>query len=87
MIIKDRRTPEQKKTHKYLVCARDKAMSGWGMATRGNSYVAWAFDNLAEAEEAMGRIQKRPEMLNVRLVVGYWRPRGTGHTSIYVKND
>ncbi len=41
-IIQDDRTPEQKATHPILVIGTDSFMSGWGGASGGSSFAAWA---------------------------------------------
>lgn len=84
MIIEDRRTPLEKKTHKYLAVATDTFLSGWGKARHGYSYAAWAYDSLEGAQKQVAHLKRRPEMKRVRLVTDYWRPRGTGHLSIYI---
>ena len=42
MELVDDRTPEQKKSHSWLVIGTDSFMSGWGKASGGKSYAAWA---------------------------------------------
>ncbi len=78
MIKKDDRTPEQKKTHTWGVVARDKFMSGWGVAKSGHSRCAWACSSLAMAERAEKWVSNRSEMRNVS-VVDYRAPRGAAH--------
>lgn len=88
MIINDRRTEEQKKTHFWYVTARDRFMSGWGVAEGGASYCAWACESRQQAEACLARIRSRDEMRYVTLRYGIakWRPRAA-HLSIYVEKE
>jgi hypothetical protein len=86
-IRNDRRTPEQMKTHRYLVTATDRFMSGWGMASRGTSKCAWACQTLAEAQACAERIRARSEMKYVHIHHGAWYPRNAAHVSIYVNKE
>ena len=83
----DQRTDEQKKTHTILVTAKDKFLSGWGMAQNGSSYCAWAIDpNEASHAKLLHWVESRREMkyINVRYDSGKnWRPNAA-HVSIYV---
>ena len=89
MIIKDDRTPEQKKTHVWGVVAKDKFMSGWGMAQNGVSRCAWACSPNADIDTLERRIRARAEMryINVVNLNTYRPPRGTAHFHIYVERD
>lgn len=51
MIKADDRTAEQRQTHVWGVVARDKFMSGWGLARGGASRCAWAYASLEEAKQ------------------------------------
>lgn len=88
MIIKDDRTPEQKKTHRLIVVGTDSFMSGWGEAKNGASYAGWActYENVDAVEK---RIKARSEMKRVRVVSADYRPKAgyCEHFHIYVAND
>jgi hypothetical protein len=91
MIMQDDRTPEQKKTHTWLIIGTDSFMSGWGKANGGKSYAAWAC--LPEkAERVFSWVSGRSDMKRVResseAYGSKWRPSGIGHAHIYVvEND
>ena len=85
MKLVDDRTPEQKKTHRYLVAATDKFMSGWGEAQGTASYCAWAC-KYEHFDRVWNWVDSRPEMLRVREVSSDWKPK-RGHTHIYVVDD
>lgn len=82
----DRRTPEQMKTHRWLVTATDRFMSGWGGASGGASKCAWACETLQEARECFERIKARDEMKYVNITNRPWYPRAS-HVSIYVNKE
>lgn len=86
MTKQDDRTPEQRKTHRWGVVARDKFMSGWGGAKGGASRCAWACETLEDAERLLKWVSDRDEMIYVNLVTlhDYRAPRGTAHFHIYV---
>ena len=86
MIIKDRRTPEQKKTHFMAIVGRDDAMSGWGQAQNGFSRAAWAFeiDKVNDARLFNNIRRKGLKYVNLVDLRDYRPPRGTAHFSIYV---
>jgi hypothetical protein len=86
MIFNDDRTPEQKKTHYVLIAATDSFMSGWGKAKNGTSYCAWACKP-QDADKVWRWVNNRREMKRVRRVAETWKPRGEGHTQIYVVDD
>lgn len=67
MIIKDDRTPEQRKTHAYLVVGTDSFLSGWGGAEGGASYAAWACED-KHVEKVEAWVRARDEMKRVRVV-------------------
>lgn len=83
MIIVDDRTPEQKRRLTVLVVGTDPFLSGWGAAKDGVSYAAWACTP-ATYPAVLARIRGRGDMQRVRVVGNDWRPRGPGHTHIYV---
>jgi hypothetical protein len=82
----DQRTDGQKKTHTILVTAKDKFLSGWGMAQNGSSYCAWAVNpNEASCTKLFQWVNNRSEMkyVNIRYDGGKnWRPNAA-HVSIY----
>lgn len=85
MKIVDDRTDEQKQTHRYFVVGTDSFMSGWGEASGGISYAAWACDCHSTATHVASWVRGRKEMKRVRVVFGpKWRPRGVGHAHVYV---
>ena len=90
MIIADDRTPEERKTHYWLVVGTDPFMSGWGQAQDGVSYAAWAC-RPEHRNDCFGWVDGRGDMLRVREVidgdgpnVGKYRPSARGHLHIYV---
>lgn len=85
-IRNDRRTDEQKKTHRWLVTATDRFMSGWGQAEGGASKCAWACQTLAEARECAERIRARGDMRYVNITNNPWYPKAA-HVSIYVNRE
>ena len=87
LTVSDDRTPEQKKTHRLAVVARDSFMSGWGGATGGASRCAWAFNpEEVNSDRVFNWVKSRKEMKFVSLVNinKYRAPRGTAHFHIYV---
>ena len=86
MVLVDDRTAEQKQTHPVIVAGTDTFLSGWGEAKNGTSYAGWAcrVDDLASVERW---VRSRKDMKRVRIVGGDWRPRGAGHTHIYVVHE
>lgn len=86
MKIVDDRTKEEKITHPIIVVGTDSFMSGWGEAKGGVSYAGWAC-----REEDLGKVHawvlSRSEMKRVRIVGNNWRPRGVGHTHVYVVQE
>ncbi|MEE8374060.1 MAG: hypothetical protein V3R87_10100 [Dehalococcoidia bacterium] len=81
--VQDDRTEAEKRTHTVAVVGTDPFMSGWGEASRGASYAAWACrpEDLLEAEVA---VRARGDLDRVRRVTlkGY-RPQAD-HTHVYV---
>jgi hypothetical protein len=87
MIIKDRRTEAQKKTHCCMVVGTDRFMSGWGEAEGGASYAAWACESWDEANRVAALIRARGDQKRVRIVDSRdYRP-SCKHLSIYVARD
>ena len=83
---KDDRTPEQRKTHKLAVVARDNFMSGWGGARGGFSRCAWACGPDVNPDRVYNWVKARTEMRYANIVDldTYRPPRGTSHFHIYV---
>jgi len=83
MKINDERTQEERKTHKFIVAGTDTFLSGWGEAHGGVSYAGWAckYEDLPKVE---GWVRRRSDMKRVRIIVGEWKPKGNGHTHVYV---
>jgi hypothetical protein len=85
-IRNDRRTAEQKNTHRYLVTATDRFMSGWGLARGGASKCAWACETFAIAQKQAESVRSRGDMKYVHIHHGAWYPKAA-HVSIYVVNS
>ena len=74
-IVEDRRTTEQVVATLGFVVATDSFMSGWGQAPR-RSLFAVPFGTEAEAEIVKDNMERRSEMLRVRIVWGkHYRPK------------
>jgi len=86
MIYQDDRTTEQKNTHSVIVAMTDTFMSGWGKAENGTSYAGWACKP-EDADKVERWVRSRSDASRVRVVGSNWRPRGKGHTHIYVVTD
>lgn len=85
MIIEDDRSPEERVTHPYIVAANDSFMSGWGYGMPV-SIAAWACKP-EDVNKVLAMVRGRREMKRPRVIVSpKWRPRGEGHTHIYVWN-
>ncbi len=85
--VKDDRTEEQKKTHFLAVVAKDRALSGWGGASDGDSRCAWALDHReVNSDRVFNWVKKRSEMVFVNIVDlrTYRAPKGTAHFHVYV---
>jgi hypothetical protein len=82
-IRQDDRTKEQKKTHRWLVTATDKFMSGWGPCRNGVSKCAWACETRTDALKVYIWVKSRKEMKYVNITGKEWRPRAA-HVHIYV---
>lgn len=82
-ITQDDRTDEQKQTHVWAVVGTDPFMSGWGEATGGMSYAAWAYQE-GHQSAVEGFVRARGDMHRIRIVyLPDWRPRAA-HTHVYV---
>jgi hypothetical protein len=86
MKIQDDRAPEEKITHFIIVVGTDSFMSGWGEAKGGVSYAGWACTP-EQYDRVLNWVSNRSEMKRVRIVGNSWRPKGIGHTHIYVVHD
>lgn len=82
----DDRTKEQKKTHRWLVTATDKFMSGWGGAAGGASKCAWACETMDDAKKLYQWVKSRKEMRHVNVTNRKWYPRAA-HVHIYVADQ
>jgi len=85
MIIKDRRTIEQKHNLNRFVIGYDPWMSGWGEAEGMKSYAVWACseDDLSTVEHWV-RTVKSADLLNIRVLDSLAAlPQGDVHISIY----
>lgn len=82
----DDRTEEQKKTHTVIVAMTDRCLSGWGGAAGGTSYAGWAC-RPEDAARVERWVRNRSDAMRVRIISDPWRPRGPGHTHVYVVND
>jgi hypothetical protein len=67
MIIVDRRSKEQIKTHCYLVIATDELLSCLSICDK-NYYAAWACESLGQANKLAAVISLRYHMKRVRIV-------------------
>ncbi len=90
--IQDDRTPEQKSTHRYLVIMTDSFMSGWGGASGGSSFAAWACEGNGAAKRVERWVRSRSDARRVRVTVDTesspYRPgRTCAHLHIYVVTD
>lgn len=88
MIRKDDRTPEQQKTHTWLVVGTDSFLSGWGLAENGTSIAAWAVDptDFHGRADCLDWVSNRGDMKRVREVSERdraYRPN-CAHLHIYV---
>jgi hypothetical protein len=87
MLINDRRTDAQKKTHHYFVVGTDRFLSGWGEAEGGASYAAWACRTYDEALRMAHRVRARGDQHRVRVVDARCYRPSCKHLSIYVACD
>ena len=96
MVRKDDRTPEEHKTHTWLVIGTDKLLSGWGGAKGGASYAAWAC-RPEDRKKVLTWVESRSDMLRVRETTEkgwdgrtyryYPNPRLCAHLHIYVVRE
>jgi hypothetical protein len=90
-INQDDRTEGQKNTHTWLVIGTDRFMSGWGEASNGLSYAAWACEPKYR-DQVLDWVESRSDMKRVREVYEgqgnkkYYAP-GAAHCHIYVVTD
>jgi len=84
MNITDDRTPQQRDTHTRAVVGTCRVLSGTSFTDGGPSYAAWAFDETTNAADLMRRIERRGDMLRVRMVDDLRNYRPRGHLSIYL---
>ena len=85
MIIKDDRTEEQKRTHRWAVVATDRFLSGWGGAEGGSSFAAWACER-GDLYDVERWVRSRSDMQRVRVAnLDTYRPspRTCAHYHIY----
>ena len=88
-IITDNRTDAERDTHRFLVIATDRFLSGWGKARGGLSYAAWACDTEERARAVQDWAESRSDSARVRLVIELpgerYRPgKACAHCHIYV---
>ena len=81
-IIQDDRTEAERQSHQEAIVGTDSFMSGWGEASSGASYAAWAFKD-GEYAACQRWVNSRSDMTRIRVVTldGY-RPNAA-HTHIY----
>ena len=85
MILKDDRTIAERTTHTLGVVGTDPFMSGWGDAEGGASYAVWACTP-GDVRRVKDRVERRGDMLKVRVVtLATYRPKAQ-HVHIYVAN-
>jgi hypothetical protein len=83
MKIQDDRSAEERITHPLAVVGTDTFLSGWGEATGGVSYAAWACQ-AKDVTEVRDWVKSRSDMIRVRVVsLNGYHPRGNGHLHIY----
>jgi hypothetical protein len=82
----DDRTPEEKISHSVLITARDIFLSSWGPKENHPSRCAWACKP-EHADQVYKWVSSREDMRYVNYVSASWRPKGKGHTHVYVVND
>jgi len=83
MIIQDDRTDTQRKTHTFAVVMTDRFLSGWGRASGGASFAAWACTS-DDYNECQSWVESRSDAKRVRTVLlKDYRPR-CAHLHIYV---
>lgn len=85
MKFEDDRTPEEKKSHRTLITATDRFLSGWGGAAGGASKCAWAC-RPEHVYAVYNWVRSRPEMKYVNITRRRWSPKAA-HVHIYVVNS
>lgn len=86
MKVRDDRTEEQKKTHTILIVGTDSFMSGWGRATGGVSYAAWAC-RPEDQNKVESWVRRRGDIKRVRITCDPYSPKGTGDCHIYIVDE
>jgi len=85
--IVDDRTDEQLVTHSWLVIGTDRILSGWGGASGGYSYAAWAC-RPDDRAKVLHWVSSRTDMKRVREAGSNYRPSGAcAHLHIYVVDE
>lgn len=91
MTYQDDRTEEQKQTHRWLVVAKDKFMSGWGGAQGGASWCGWACRTFEQMERLKKWVNDRKEMRYVSIRKDEGKRIRTGrscaHFHLYVADE
>lgn len=82
----DDRTKEQRQTHRHLITATDKFMSGWGKCANGLSKCAWACKS-EDVDRVDRWVRNRSEMKYVGYQVDNWYPKNYEHLHIYVVDE
>ncbi len=93
MVTQDDRTPEERKTHYWLVVGTDRCLSGWGGARGGASVAAWAC-RPDDSSRVLAWVESRGDMRRVREVSEWdgrvggvgraYRPKRAAHFHVYV---
>ncbi len=86
-IIRDDRTDEQRARLQWAIVGTDPFLSGWGRATGGQSYAAWATDE-GNVNRVYAEIANRSDMQRVRIVyLPTYRPgRACADLHIYTRD-
>lgn len=82
----DDRTPEQMKTHTWVIRGLDRFLSNWGKAAKGNSFAGWACKP-EHARKVFDWVESRSDMRYVTATQGRPRFRNAAHVHIYVVDD
>jgi hypothetical protein len=83
----DDRTELQKKEYTHLIGGRDSFLSGWGLASGGNSYAYWACKE-EDADRVFSWVNQRSDILDVSVYRNnppYKSPKH--HVRVYVVED
>ena len=90
MKVRDDRTAEQKQTHTWLIIGTDSFLSGWGGASDGASYAAWACKP-EDRSRVLAWVENRSDMKRVREFSEYgdnhYRPSAKGDCHIYLADE